>query len=249
MAIWQRKPSGVRLTTYQKVAPTIYAIAKGLLDHVHIRHKWGKVGRHDEWMTVQAGIWYENSRFRHRGQRMRLIDVCKMLVGKTKAIGNTDVPTPLGWDHDTGWEHNLVTCLRLDVDMKQSWRRRNLDAIAQQVRAERAIARSLGLPYRCFRMGGKGHQIVIPLPVPTPHLLAWWWMMALKTLIESHRHPDAILFRLRGPRKTASRPCVSAGTPDWIYRYLGWTLCGRNAAKENKLGPVGKTGIAWPSTQ
>ena len=193
MAIWGRKPSAVRLTTYQKEAPTVYATAQKLLGHVHRQEKWGRVGRHDDWMTVEAGVWYENARFKHRGERMRLLDVCKMLVGKTKAIANTDAPTPLGWDRDTGWEYNLVTCLRIDVDMEQSWRRRNLDAIAQQIRTERACTRSLGLPYRCFRTGGKGHQIVIPLPIPTPHLLAWWWMMALRTLIENNRHPDAVL--------------------------------------------------------
>jgi len=193
MAIWQRKPSAVRLTTYRNEAPTIYAMAQKLLSQVHRLEKWGKVGRHDDWMTVEAGEWYENARFKHRGERLRLLDVCKMLVGKTKAIANTDVPAPLGWNGDTGWEYNLVTCLRLDVDMERSWRRRNLDTITQQIRTERVCARSLGLPYRCFRTGGKGHQIVVPLPVPTPHLLAWWWMMALKTLIENNRHPDAIL--------------------------------------------------------
>ena len=193
MAIWGRKPSAVRLTTYRDEAPSIYTTAQKLLNHVHIQEKWGKVGRHDDWMTVEAGVWYENAHFKHRGERMRLLDVCKMLAGKTKAIANTDVPMRRGWDPATGWEYNLVTCLRLDVDMERSWRRRNLDAIAQQIQTERACARSLGLPYRCFRTGGKGHQIVVPFPVPTPHLLAWWWMVALKTLIENNRHPDAIL--------------------------------------------------------
>ena len=193
MAIWGRKPSAVRLTTYRDAAPTIYATAQKLFSHVHIRQKWGKIGRHDDWMTVEAGKWYVNRSFKHCGKRMRLLDVCKMLVGKTKSIANTDVPTLLAWDPATGWEYNLVTCLRLDVDMEKSWRRRDLDAIAQQIRTERTCARSLGLPYRCYRTGGKGHQIVIPLPVPTPHLLAWWWLTALKTLIENNCHPDAIL--------------------------------------------------------
>ena len=188
-----RKPSAIRLTTYQKEAPTLYATAQALFGHVRVSEKWGKVGRHNDWMTIKAGVWYENSRFKHRGERMRLLDVCKMLVGKTKAIGNTDVPTPLGWDRSTGWEHNLVTCLRLDVDMERAWRRRNLNAIAQQIQTEQTIARSLGLPYRCFRTGGKGHQIVIPLPIPTPHLLAWWWLTAFRTLLEGRRHPEAIL--------------------------------------------------------
>lgn len=151
------------------------------------------MGRHDQWLTVEAGVWYENARFKHCGERMRLLDVCKMLAGKTKAIANTDVPTSRNWDPATGWEYNLVTCLRLDVDMERSWRRRDLNAIAQQVRAERACARCLGLPYRCFRTGRKGHQIVIPLPVPTPHLLAWWWMIAFKTLLGNNLHPDATL--------------------------------------------------------
>ncbi len=105
LAIWQRKPSAIRLTTYEKEAPTLYATAQALFGHVRVSEKWGKVGRHNDWMTVQASVWYENSRFKHRGQRMRLLDVCKMLVGKTKAIGSTDVPTPLGWDRSTGWEH------------------------------------------------------------------------------------------------------------------------------------------------
>ena len=191
MAIWQRKPSAVRLATYRNEAPTIYATAQKMLGHIHRPEKWGKVGRHDDWMTVEAGVWYENARFKHRGERMRLLDVCKMLVGKTKALANTDLPAAQGFSPSTGWEFNLVTCLRLDVDMEQSWRRRSLDAIAQQIQTERACARSLGLPYHCFRTGGKGHQIVIPLPIPTPHLLAWWWLTAFKTLLESRLHPDA----------------------------------------------------------
>lgn len=193
LAIWRRKPTSVRLSTYRRDAPTIYAAAQRLHGQIHLPQKWGKVGRHNDWTTVEAGVWYQNARFRYRGERMGLLDVCKMLVGKTKAIGSTDAPLAQSRKSGTGWEYNLVTCLRLDVDMESPWRQHRLDAVAEQIQTERRCAQSLGLPYRCFRTGGKGHQIVVPLPVPTPHLLAWWWLTALKTLIENHRHPDATL--------------------------------------------------------
>ena len=188
----QNERKSVPMVELAAMCPRTATLARDLLARVPQRKRWGIQRRDGGWAEQNEGDWYESKNRLGTprtwpGDRMRQEDVLRHLLGRTLAVGTTDKPSVrhlAGAGPDEAMGHDLVRHLRIDVDMNDAWASQDLDAVVAELRREREIVRSAGLPFSAFRTGGRGHQLVLPLPRPlhalTASLLSRAMLLALR---------------------------------------------------------------------
>lgn len=152
------------LSTFRKEIPLTVRLAELMLRQIKRHDEWGRQ-EWSGWWTIRAGL----STGKYPGQPLRVQNLVRHLIGKY-VVGTTDRPQRTWHPVDDfpffelGW--NLVPHLRLDVDMDSHWFGERAEGIVKELRRERAVAQDLGFPFWAFRTGRRGHQAVLPLPIP-----------------------------------------------------------------------------------
>lgn len=165
---------GPRLKDYQRLVPITYEIAQGLFAQIHQRRDWGVQISPDRWTFESEGSEIRTKHGFRRGKRIELQDVLKHFTGRSGfARGTTDKPIP----HyrglaDGSMVPNFVPSLRFDIDLDRVFRNYNSDRLLRELRSQKRVIEASGLPYRVFRTGSRGVQVVIPLPFSVPPSLA-----------------------------------------------------------------------------
>lgn len=160
--------------------------------------------RHDRWgEQLRIGRWTEQSegKLRKMSDRMGMIrefpgkglafgDVLRTLVGRKLAIGLTDEPK-LRWhdQRDTGEliDYNRTRQLRIDIDQDRAWISEDRESVMIELRQQREIVRAFGLPYRTFRTGGRGNQIIVPLPLPAEPIVGSMISRCIRAALRARR--------------------------------------------------------------
>lgn len=165
---------GPRLKDYQRLVPITYEIAQGLFAQIHQPRDWGVQISPDRWTFESEGSEIRTKHGFRRGKRIELQDVLKHFTGRSGfARGTTDKPIP----HyrglaDGSMVPNFVPSLRFDIDLDRVFRNYNSDRLLRELRSQKRVIEASGLPYRVFRTGSRGVQVVIPLPFSVPPSLA-----------------------------------------------------------------------------
>ncbi|HZO88093.1 MAG TPA: hypothetical protein VFB38_07100, partial [Chthonomonadaceae bacterium] len=186
-----RRPN---INTYGKALPATVAMARRLLARTPQRAIWGRQLNFEQWITETEGEPVPCRRLAsgvmqtRPGQPLRLQDLVKHFIGKTYAVGTTDIRRVTSWydfaDYEWKSEINAVRCLRLDVDDNLAWLYERAAPILTDLREQRTVAHALGLPYRAFRTAGRGLQAVIALPCGCPHHFASYLLESFLWLLE-----------------------------------------------------------------
>ncbi|MBL8067946.1 MAG: hypothetical protein JNM28_05830 [Armatimonadetes bacterium] len=163
-----------RLPDYQRLVPTTFEIAQGLFAQIHQRRDWGVQISPDRWTFESEGSEIRTRHGFRRGQRIKLQDVLKHLTGRSWfARGTTDKPIANYHPRADGtMVPNFVPALRFDIDLDRVFRNYNSDRLLRELRSQKRVIEASGLPYRVFRTGSRGVQVVIPLPLSVPPSLA-----------------------------------------------------------------------------
>lgn len=185
---------------YTEFVPATYAAAKALFTSITQKREWGAQYVTKEQKGIRGGGWKTenvahkysagNSKSR-RGKELAPRDVLRSLTrSDVYAIGRTDrhiIDLEHGPFGNSDWCTTSVSVLCLDVDMDRAWANEDLVAVRRELVIESHLAAALGLPYRVFRTGGRGHQAVFPLPVPIDRSVAAWLLDAyLHLLVPYH---------------------------------------------------------------
>lgn len=165
---------GPRKSDYQRLVPTTFEVAEQLLAQIHQRREWGTQISPDRWTFETEGTEIRTKHGFRRGKRIELQDVLKHLTGRSGfARGTTDKPIPHYHARDDGsMVPNFVPALRFDIDLDRAFRYQNLDRLLRELRSQKRVIEASGFPYRVFRTGSRGVQVVIPLPKSVPPSLA-----------------------------------------------------------------------------
>jgi len=156
--------------SYERCIPRTVEIARAMYSTVPNVFQWG---RHTE-----AGVWitftHLNQHSRQDGTpyfayRLAVYDLIKHYCGRTFAVANVDrfVQGQVDWDpsnHKVVPYLPRVRTLRIDVDAPDVYDNHDIHSLGQQISLEKNLVNSIGFPCSVFRTGGRGHQIVIPLP-------------------------------------------------------------------------------------
>lgn len=163
-----------RLPDYQRLVPTTFEIAQGLFAQIHQRRDWGVQISPDRWTFESEGSEIRTKHGFRRGKRIELQDVLKHFTGRSGfARGTTDKPIPhYRGRADGSMGPNFVPSLRFDIDLDRVFRNCNSDRLLRELRSQKRVIEASGLPYRVFRTGSRGVQVVIPLPLSVPPSLA-----------------------------------------------------------------------------
>ncbi len=103
---------------------------------------------------------------------MTLINVLNALGNPGKnALGSTDARLNV-YERNEIWRHPFyatrVRRLQIDVDMDPAWNWgdpvRDQGEVSNEISREAALIKGLGLMPHFFKTGGRGHQIVVPIP-------------------------------------------------------------------------------------
>jgi len=156
---------GPRKSHYQKFVPQTHRIAQAMYSHVHERRRWGK--QLDGGWVTETFMSEVNAKW---GKRLcdciYTRDILKHLCGRSGfARGTSDVPFHREFAEP-------VSVLRFDVDQDWEWISRDPGPIWETLKRQRDLMAHLGLGYEVFRTGGRGVQLIIPLPCPTSHSVA-----------------------------------------------------------------------------
>lgn len=192
----------VSLPAYTKWVPTTVEIAHALFASLPQTEKWGRqiiTRTGPQWVTEVLYGSYKGRQGKPRpGKALTALDLLRALSRPdVYAYGRTDQHVEER-EYDTFrptvFRTTQVNCLCLDVDMDSAWETHNTGMIRQEIALEREIARLLGLPYRVFRTGGRGHQAVLPLPAAVDRSAAAWLMQAYRVILEPYHWFDGERF-------------------------------------------------------
>jgi hypothetical protein len=185
---------------YERFVPETTSIAQSLFYSLPQRDKWGKQvvtkSGSRQWVTEIRGKSYLARDKRTRpGRPLIADDILKCLTrpdvyahGRTDAhVEEVEFPRYTAEAFHT----TLVTCLCLDIDMDVAWKHKDSGLVHHEIAREREIARALGLPYRVFRTGGRGHQLVLPLPAAIDRSAATWLLRGFIKILETYHLSDA----------------------------------------------------------
>lgn len=165
---------GPRKSDYQRLVPTTFEVAEHLLAQIHQRREWGTQISPDRWTFETEGTEIRTKHGSRRGRRIELRDVLKHLTGRSGfARGTTDKPIPhYHGQPDGSMLPNFVPSLRFDIDLDRAFRYQNSDRLLHELRSQKRVIEASGLPYRVFRTGSRGVQVVIPLQKSVPPVVA-----------------------------------------------------------------------------
>jgi hypothetical protein len=165
---------GPRKSDYQRLVPTTFEVAEHLLAQIHQRREWGTQISADRWTFETEATEFRTKHGFRRGKRIELQDVLKHLTGRSGfARGTTDKPIPhYHAQPDGSMLPNFVPALRFDIDLDRAFRYQNSDRLLHELRSQKRVIEASGFPYRVFRTGSRGVQVVIPLPRSVPPSLA-----------------------------------------------------------------------------
>lgn len=205
---------GPRLDQYEKFVPRTVEVARAMFDTIRQRHVWGTNISMGRWSYERLGAEIKTPKGTRRGDAIHLGDVLKHLTGRSRyARGTTDLPVQhYSWSAETGWRPNFVPTLRLDIDLDRAWFGEDADEVVRELVSQRRVIEAAGLPYRVFRTGSRGIQVVIPLPLSVPPSLASALMFGIRSALEErgkgYTDPDKdnlhSLMRLPGGRHASS---------------------------------------------
>ncbi len=189
---------------YETHVPLTTAAARDLLASVTQRDEWGQQyvvrqpdgSEEGEWRTETIAQTYATGgKHERRGDSLdeRMVQRTLTRTGReTKrgngvyALGRTDKhlsKLELGLWRNGEFRTTPVSVLLLDIDMDTAWERQEIAPIRRELAIEREIAVALRLPYRIFRTGNRGHQIVLPLPAQIDRSVAGWLLDAYVELL------------------------------------------------------------------
>ncbi len=213
----------VRMSHYERLVPLTLDCARGLSAGLVEDEKWARQFRRRD-----GGQWSQEVRWERYpargdkdrpGKRIELQDILRTLTRpNVYAVARTDEHVKeREKDHfdPRAFRTLSVRTLCLDVDMPAVWKSNDIHAFKQELALEQQLAHALGLPYSVFRTGGKGHQIVIPLPHAIDRSAASWILAAYASLLEpiqarwGHAIRDAD--NLRGLVRLAGGRHISTG--------------------------------------
>lgn len=169
-----------KLENYKNLIPRTYKIAEEMLSAVPMRQQWGHQygsGESARWATKTAGRVIEVGNGKTCQREMQLSDALKHFSGRIKAMGNKDTHFSglERWNKQTKTMEPVITSvqtLRVDVDMDDVFSNQNPEQLASEIYLQRQIAHSMGLAYGVFCTGGRGVQVVMPLPIAVPRPIA-----------------------------------------------------------------------------
>lgn len=188
----------VQASAYQKWVPQTVEIAMALFACLPQTEKWGKqvIARSGpQWITeVKYGSYMARYGKSRPGKALTAQDLLRALSRpNVYAYGRTDEHVEER-EYDpfrpTIFRTTMIDFLCLDVDMDIAWETRDTGMIRQEIALESESARLLGLPYRVFRTGGRGHQAVLPLPTAIDRSAAAWLMTAYRFILEPYHYID-----------------------------------------------------------
>jgi len=172
---------------YARLVPETSALALAMYANVPNRWRWGIQiqGKDRDWMMETYGEQISTGKegCGRYCDPLYSINVVKALAGRTWAIGSNDFPYKPKSAKSLRIPHEAspVRYLRFDIDEDYRrdghwWKLDDYDLSGGNVwlilQRLRALMSNLGLNYNVFRTGGRGIQLVIPLPSPTPHAAA-----------------------------------------------------------------------------
>ncbi len=184
---------------YERLVPKTTNIARAMFSALPQRDRWGRqvYGRiGGQWVTEVRGKWYPARNGAKRpGKPLTAHNLLRSLArpgvfafGRTDAhVEEVEFPRYRTEEFHT----TRVDCLCLDVDMDFAWERQDAGMIHHEIAREREIARALGLSFRVFRTGCRGHQAVIPLPCAVDRSVATWLLHTFIVLLEPYHLRDA----------------------------------------------------------
>lgn len=163
-----------RLPDYQRLVPTTYEIAQQLFAQIHQQRDWGVQISPDRWTFESEGSEIRTKHGFRRGKRIKLQDVLKHLTGRSGfARGTTDKPIPNYHPRaDGSMVPNFVPAIRFDIDLDRAFRNYNSDRLLRELRSQKRVIEASGLSYRVFRTGSRGVQVVIPIQLSVPPIVA-----------------------------------------------------------------------------
>lgn len=194
-------PKKPTITSFRRCIPLTSAISEKMYASIPNRFRWGLNSIEKGWETRTSGkpaVTKSGGTF--IGRPLQLSNIMKHLAGQSGAVGNVDrfVPDDLVQDSETSRScarKPVVRTLRVDTDMPDARRRHDVGQIQRQISEEQAVAHAFGLPYGVFRSGGKGHQMIVPLPHSLSRAVASFLMIAIKSILteraEHGTHVDA----------------------------------------------------------
>ncbi|MCW5940813.1 MAG: hypothetical protein KIS66_01185 [Fimbriimonadaceae bacterium] len=178
---------GPRLDQYEKFVPRTLGIARAMYGTIHQRHTWGTQIAPGRWSYERLNAEIKTPKGTRRGNIIQLGDVLKHLCGRSRyARGTTDVPVQFySWKaQESEWRPNFVPCLRLDIDLDRAWFAEDDSEVVRELVSQRQVVEATSLPYRVFRTGSRGVQVVIPLPLSVPPSLASALMHGIRSALE-----------------------------------------------------------------
>ncbi len=190
---------------YEQYIPLTCAAARGLFAAITQHDEWGQqyVVRLPDgsegggWRTETAAHMYPTrGRHERRGKELNERQILRTLcrtgfenaLGKNGvyALGRTDRHLPElenGLWKNGAFRTTRVSVLLIDIDMDIAWARNDIAPVRLELAVEREVATALHLPYRVFRTGRRGHQIVLPLSAPIDRSVAGWLIGAFGELL------------------------------------------------------------------
>jgi hypothetical protein len=184
--------TSVRLPRYGQWVPRAFRAGQALFASLSNRNRWaeqrhGKGGK-AVWVTHTRGAAGTRGGVAYPQKGLQLTDVLKAMTRRDRYavacfdgyVETTELPyaacQPYAWPTD-------VSVLLLDVDMDDAWRQQDLAAVRRQVAVEKAVLSLLGFSCSWLKTGGRGHQLVVPLPCPAPRSAASFLALAIKRLL------------------------------------------------------------------
>ena len=232
---------------YKRFVPITHNMGHALYGALTQVDCWGKQlykkkdedGNKDQ----ESGGWVQETRRlpakrKDGGERPgRALDVSDLLKSLSRpayyAIGRTDkhLETGDGRFGPIRFPITQVACLCGDVDMDDAWETGDVGAVRHEVWREFQVAAAMGLPYRAFVTGGRGHQFVLPLPVAVDRSVASWLLTASRascgpgTSGTAARSPTCPTWRNSSESRaggTLGRGGSPCGSTPWR---VGFTIC------------------------
>jgi hypothetical protein len=177
---------GPRKERYEHLVPLTSGIANGMFERIRQRREWGTQIGPSRWTFERSGYEISTGKGLRIGQSMDVRDLLKHLTGRSGyARATTDWPLE-DFDFDGHRSRpNFVPTLRIDIDIDYWWLLENSQMVLRELRSQKRVIEAAGLPYRVFRTGGRGIQIVTPLPKAVPPNLASVLMHGIRSAFEA----------------------------------------------------------------
>jgi hypothetical protein len=171
-----------RLDVYRRLLPNTYEAAEGMFSRIHQRREWGLQISPKAWAFETAGKARPLKKGIRYSETISLLDILKHLTGRSGyARGTSDKPIPsYKRQSDGSYRPNFIPAIRFDIDIDRAFRFERSDWLVSELESQRRVIEATGLPYRVFRTGSRGVQLVVPLPLAVPPILASLYSVGLK---------------------------------------------------------------------